>query len=276
MKKDESDRADVTPACPATQAGYPLVSAPHSAAAVLEGDFAKRNGGWRGKSVAKPSRAGHRPGRPGHYSILRNEVGGTGDGGHNEALDFALDGGLFVVLPAAGVLADGGAEALEFGEGFVEGTLGGGAVAEHESQSGGVERFEIKDGELEFKGATHAPLAEGHLLEQHTLGFGRGFPFLVELGADGVKFFEIGAGKSLCLYRAQRHQSAVRLGAEIVLGSVAGGNGLTFFGGRASGGSRFGDRGYFDCGHKSTPADIARSRKEAEGELRVSCAGCVG
>lgn len=157
-----------------------------------------------GKSVARLSR--RRPGRRGHCRILRNKLGGlpvtyvsgflrNADGGHDEAFNLALDVGFFVVLLAARILAYRSAETLELGKGFVEGTLGGSAVAEGKSQSGGVESFEIEDGEFELEGATHAPLAEGHLLKQHALGFGGGFPFLVELGKDGVKFFEIGTGK---------------------------------------------------------------------------------
>jgi hypothetical protein len=65
--------------------------------------------------------------------VLRNELGGACKGGHDEAFDLALHGVFFLfflLLVAAGVPADECLHALEFGEGFIEAALGGGAVAQ--------------------------------------------------------------------------------------------------------------------------------------------------
>jgi len=161
-------------------------------------------------------------------AVLRNELGRgwRANGGIAEVIERGGEIGLVLLvlgfLLADGILADDGTDPLQFGECFVEAALGGGAVAECKREQRGIDSFVIEGGELERERAVHTPLAEPHLSEKHALGFGIGLPFVVELGADGIQFFEIGSGKAL--------------GAEIVLDGIAGRDGFSGLGARPGGG----------------------------------------
>jgi hypothetical protein len=164
---------------------------------------------------------GLRARRRGGRRVLRNELAGTGDGSKAEALHLLMEGGFCLLFVAYGFFADDGAEALQFGECLIEAALSGGAVADREGEHGLIDVGIVKRREFEREGAFHAPLAEGHLIEEHTFGFGRGRPVAIEPCADGVQLFEVGSGEVG--------------GAEVVLDSVAGGDGFAGFRARAGG-----------------------------------------
>jgi hypothetical protein len=122
------------------------------------------------------------------------------------------------------VLADDGTEPLQLGKRFVEAALGGGAVTESEGEKSWIEMLVVEGVQLQRQGAVDAPLAEGHLIEQHAFGLGLGLPFLLQLGAEGGEFFKIGAGEA---FRA-----------EVVLDSIAGRGRFAGLGARTGGGIR--------------------------------------
>src|SRR5690242_10876898 len=106
--------------------------------------------------------------------VLRNELGCARNGSKTKAFHLPMRRGFSFFLGPQSICMHGGAESLQFGERFIEAALGGGAVAESESEKRLVDVGVVESSQFEREGTIHAPLAEGHLIEEHALGFGGG------------------------------------------------------------------------------------------------------